>query len=158
MLQQLAVATSAQQVSCSPLKCTAQCSPLPSPPHNCSHTTHTQHTATATKQQLPAAPSSLRHRRVSLVQCCKLHSFAPQRSLRAAGSQQCCPRRRLASKTHTVQITHVQVVSDYLTPYDGEAAYLSAQNRPVAVYTYRMAFTRHSSACSGGGCTQIDAS
>lgn len=52
----------------------------------------------------------------------------------------------------------MQVVSDYLTPYDGEAAYLSAQNRPVAVYTYRMAFTRHSSACSGGGCTQIDAS
>jgi hypothetical protein len=44
-----------------------------------------------------------------------------------------------------------QVVSDYLTPYDGERAYLSANGRPVAVYTYRLAFTRHSSCGAGGG-------
>lgn len=50
-----------------------------------------------------------------------------------------------------------QVVSDYLTPYDGEKSYLEARNRPVAVYTYRMAFTRHST-CAGGSCAGIAAS
>lgn len=44
------------------------------------------------------------------------------------------------------QIVATQVVSDYLTPYDGEAMMLRAKNRPVVVYTYNMAFRRaHSS-------------
>jgi len=40
------------------------------------------------------------------------------------------------------------VVSDYLTPYDGEQQYLAAQNRPVATFTYRMSFSR---AANGNG-------
>jgi hypothetical protein len=38
-----------------------------------------------------------------------------------------------------------QVVSDFLTPFDagGSSAYLSAANKPVVQYRYRMAFTRH---------------
>jgi hypothetical protein len=36
----------------------------------------------------------------------------------------------------------LQVVSDYLTPYDGEQLYLRTMNKPVALYTYRMAFRR----------------
>lgn len=35
-----------------------------------------------------------------------------------------------------------QRVSDYLTPMDGEAAFLAAANKPYAVYAYRMAFFR----------------
>lgn len=39
--------------------------------------------------------------------------------------------------------THgVQVVSDYLTPYDGELLMMRAQSNPVTVYTYRMRFWR----------------
>ncbi|KAI8471550.1 MAG: hypothetical protein J3K34DRAFT_520489 [Monoraphidium minutum] len=53
-------------------------------------------------------------------------------------------------------IVATQVVSDYLTPYDGEAAYLAARNQPVAVYTYKMAFTRH--ACAGANCAALVAS
>ncbi len=34
------------------------------------------------------------------------------------------------------------MVSDYLTPYDGEMLMMRAQNNPVTVYTYRMAFRR----------------
>lgn len=37
----------------------------------------------------------------------------------------------------------LQVVSDYLTPYDGEQRYLAAMNKPVTTYTYKMAFRRH---------------
>jgi hypothetical protein len=52
-------------------------------------------------------------------------------------------------------IVATQVVSDYLTPYDGDAAFLRAGNRPVTTYTYRMAFTRASGgadlAARGGG-------
>lgn len=33
-----------------------------------------------------------------------------------------------------------QVVSDYLTPYDGEEKMLKAMNQPVVTYTYRMSF------------------
>ena len=33
-----------------------------------------------------------------------------------------------------------QVVSDYLTPYDGELKMMKAQNNPVVVYTYTMRF------------------
>ena len=36
----------------------------------------------------------------------------------------------------------LQVVSDYLTAYDGELALLQANNRPVTVFTYRMLFRR----------------
>lgn len=51
-----------------------------------------------------------------------------------------------------------QVVSDYLTPFDGEAAYLAAGSSPVAVYTYKMTFSRRSGACSGGACTGLGVS
>jgi hypothetical protein len=37
-------------------------------------------------------------------------------------------------------IVATQVVSDYLTPYDGEQLYIQAMNKPVATYLYRMAF------------------
>jgi hypothetical protein len=43
------------------------------------------------------------------------------------------------------------VVSDFLTPYDGEAAYLAALNSPVATFTYKMAFTRAAGGGGGGG-------
>lgn len=36
----------------------------------------------------------------------------------------------------------MQVVSDYLTAYDGEGLSIRAQNRPVTIYTYKMAFRR----------------
>lgn len=36
----------------------------------------------------------------------------------------------------------VQVVSDYLTAFDGEGLSIRAQNRPVTIYTYKMAFRR----------------
>jgi hypothetical protein len=53
-------------------------------------------------------------------------------------------------------------VSDYLTPYDGEAAYLAARGGPVAVFTYKMQFTRRSGcvggANSGGDCAAIASS
>jgi len=52
--------------------------------------------------------------------------------------------------------TNPKVVSDYLTPYDGEAAFLAARNNPVAVYTYKLAFKRH--ACSGDNCVAVAAS
>lgn len=35
-----------------------------------------------------------------------------------------------------------QVISDYLTAYDGEMMMMKAQNRPVVVYTYKMSFSR----------------
>ena len=37
---------------------------------------------------------------------------------------------------------HVQVVSDFLTPYDGEMLMMRAQNSPVVMYTYKMRFWR----------------
>lgn len=36
----------------------------------------------------------------------------------------------------------LQVVSDYLTPYDGEMLMMRAKNSPVVVYTYKMRFWR----------------
>lgn len=38
------------------------------------------------------------------------------------------------------EIVATQVVSDYLTPYDGEMLMMQAKDRPVVVYTYRMTF------------------
>ena len=38
------------------------------------------------------------------------------------------------------QIVATQVVSDYLTPYDGEMLMMQAKDKPVVVYTYRMTF------------------
>ena len=35
-----------------------------------------------------------------------------------------------------------QVVSDYLTAYDGELLSLQTRNRPVTVFTYKMSFER----------------
>ena len=35
-----------------------------------------------------------------------------------------------------------QVVSDFLTPYDGEMLMIRAQSNPVTVYSYRMSFRR----------------
>ena len=39
-------------------------------------------------------------------------------------------------------IVATQVISDYLTAYDGELLSIRAQNRPVVVYTYSMFFVR----------------
>ncbi|KAL3140611.1 hypothetical protein ABBQ32_005181 [Trebouxia sp. C0010 RCD-2024] len=39
-------------------------------------------------------------------------------------------------------IVATQVISDYLTAYDGELLSIRAQNRPVVVYTYSMFFIR----------------
>ena len=38
------------------------------------------------------------------------------------------------------EIVATQVVSDYLTPYDGEMLMMQAKDRPVVVFTYRMTF------------------
>ncbi len=39
-------------------------------------------------------------------------------------------------------IVATQVISDYLTAYDGELQLIEAQNRPVVVYTYSMVFIK----------------
>ncbi len=39
-------------------------------------------------------------------------------------------------------IVATQVISDYLTAYDGELQLIKAQNRPVVVYTYSMVFIK----------------
>lgn len=39
-------------------------------------------------------------------------------------------------------IVATQVVSDYLTPYDGEELYFKAMNKPVVQYTYTIFFER----------------
>ena len=39
-------------------------------------------------------------------------------------------------------IVATQVISDYLTAYDGELQVIKAQNRPVVVYTYTMSFVK----------------
>ncbi len=39
-------------------------------------------------------------------------------------------------------IVATQVISDYLTAYDGEVQLIKAQNRPVVVYTYSMVFIK----------------
>lgn len=36
----------------------------------------------------------------------------------------------------------MQVVSDYLTPYDGEMLMMRAKSSPVVIYTYKMRFWR----------------
>jgi hypothetical protein len=38
--------------------------------------------------------------------------------------------------------TATQVVSDFVTVFDGEARVFEAQGRPSIVYTYRMSFQR----------------
>lgn len=43
---------------------------------------------------------------------------------------------------------HTQVVSDYLTASDGAALMMQAGNKPVVVYTYRMAFRRPQTAAA----------
>uniref|UniRef100_A0A061QUK1 DUF6816 domain-containing protein n=2 Tax=Tetraselmis sp. GSL018 TaxID=582737 RepID=A0A061QUK1_9CHLO len=48
--------------------------------------------------------------------------------------------RAEAERTGGPVIVATQVVSDYLTPFDGEERMISAMNKPVAVYTYRMSF------------------
>ncbi len=42
-------------------------------------------------------------------------------------------------------MARMQVVSDYLTPYDGEMRMMRSKNQPVVVYSYRMRFWRDSS-------------
>ena len=44
------------------------------------------------------------------------------------------------------QIVATQVVSDFLTSMDDQGAYMKTMNKPVVIYTYRMAFTRDSGA------------
>ncbi len=39
-------------------------------------------------------------------------------------------------------IVATQVISDYLTAYDGELQLIKAQNRPVVLYTYSMVFIK----------------
>ncbi|GIL68327.1 hypothetical protein Vafri_21608, partial [Volvox africanus] len=48
----------------------------------------------------------------------------------------------VAQRENGPTIVATQVVSDFLTPYDGEQQYLMAMNTPYAQYTYRMAFRR----------------
>ncbi|KAK9840049.1 hypothetical protein WJX74_002564 [Apatococcus lobatus] len=50
--------------------------------------------------------------------------------------------RSEASSQGGPAIVATQVVSDYLTAYDGEGLSIRAQNRPVTIYTYKMAFRR----------------
>lgn len=40
------------------------------------------------------------------------------------------------------QIVATQVVSDFLTSMDDQGAYMKTMNKPVVVYTYKMAFIR----------------
>lgn len=40
------------------------------------------------------------------------------------------------------EIVATQVVSDYLTAYDGDMLYMRSMNKPVTVYTYKMTFMR----------------
>lgn len=47
---------------------------------------------------------------------------------------------------HMLFLLRLQVVSDYLTAYDGELAYLQAANKPVVLYTYRLEMRRHADA------------
>lgn len=51
-------------------------------------------------------------------------------------------REAAAAADNGPVVVATQVVSDYLTPYDGEELYFKAMNRPVAQYTYKMAFVR----------------
>eukprot|EP00891_Asterochloris_glomerata_P007064 jgi/Astpho2/7064/e_gw1.00107.157.1_t len=39
-------------------------------------------------------------------------------------------------------IVATQVISDYLTAYDGEMLLMRSQNKPVVIYTYRMQFSK----------------
>ena len=62
-------------------------------------------------------------------------------------ASQCFTKYKFRSQSDAAQlggpqIVATQVVSDYLTPYDGEAMMLQAQNRPVTIYTYNMSFRR----------------
>lgn len=62
-------------------------------------------------------------------------------------ASQCFTKYKFRSQSEAAQlggpqIVATQVVSDYLTPYDGESMMLKAQNRPVAIYTYTMSFRR----------------
>ncbi|GAX77373.1 hypothetical protein CEUSTIGMA_g4819.t1 [Chlamydomonas eustigma] len=63
-------------------------------------------------------------------------------------ASQCFTKYKWRSKEAVVAagggptIVATQVVSDFLTPFDDEILYLKAMNRPVATYTYKMAFTR----------------
>ncbi|KAF8060467.1 hypothetical protein HT031_004643 [Scenedesmus sp. PABB004] len=64
------------------------------------------------------------------------------RAARTPGASRARPRS-LAAAAAAPPCT-CAVVSDYLTPFDGsEAQFLAARNRPVSVYTYKLAFTRH---------------
>ena len=47
------------------------------------------------------------------------------------------------------EIVATQVVSDFLTPMDGDAAFFAARGRAVATYTYRLAFYRVAAAEEG---------
>lgn len=50
----------------------------------------------------------------------------------------------------TDESASMQVVSDYLTSFDDQTAYLKARNRPIVVYTYRMSFSRERPQSQGG--------
>lgn len=40
-------------------------------------------------------------------------------------------------------IVATQVVNAFLTPFDGDASYMTARDNPITTYTYKMAFARH---------------
>lgn len=46
-----------------------------------------------------------------------------------------------AARARGPQIVATQVVTDMLTPYDGEQRYLQAMNKPVVKYVYAMSFS-----------------
>lgn len=50
-----------------------------------------------------------------------------------------------AARDNGPEIVATQVVSDYLTPYDGEMLMMQAKDKPVVKYTYRMTFRYGSS-------------
>lgn len=56
------------------------------------------------------------------------------------------PTERMCISTHCKNVVAcIKVVSDYLTPYDGEMRMMRTNNQPVVVYNYRMRFWRDAS-------------
>ena len=83
-----------------------------------------------------------------LVQQLELTTKPADVRARMAASQ-CLP---VLSRPHQLSCPpcSIQVVSDYLTSFDDQAAYLKARNRPIVVYTYRMSFSRERPQSQGG--------
>ena len=83
-----------------------------------------------------------------------LHLQPPQRTtgltLVQVKASQCYTKYKFRSQEAADRqggpaIVATQVISDYLTAYDGELQAIKAQNRPVVVYTYTMSFVKQQS-------------